>query len=175
MLIAWTSQRDGNANIYALLGSQEDVVDTSHAIDQHPCVTTICPNDYFFEWVIWESNRDGNWNLYGSYKMQWSGGVETSEGTSSWFPSKPKGFKPSPFHPPGSLTLFLPDVQSNLSLKFYDIRGRVVGSRPAQKKALGRYELSWDGRDASGKPLPSGLYFMRAEDSPLLFRLILLR
>jgi hypothetical protein len=174
MLIAWTSQRDGNANIYAMFWTQE-VVDTNPAVDRHPCVTTICPNDYLYEWIIWESNRDGNWNLYGSYKMQWSGGVEAGEGTSSWIPSKPKGFKPSPFHPPGSMTLFLPDVQSNLSLKFYDSQGRCVGMRTAERKAPGQYELSWDGRDQQGHPLPSGPYFLKPEGTLALFRIVLLR
>ena len=174
ILTAWTSQRDGNANIYAKLWTQ-DVVDTSYAIDQHPCVTTICPYDYFYEWVIWESNRDGNWNLYGSYKMQWSGGVETNEGASSRFPSKPKGFKPSPFHPPGSLTLSLPGVQHDLSLKFYDSQGRCVGMRAAEKKAPGQYELTWDGKDQQGLALPSGLYFLKPEGTSALFRIVLLR
>ena len=73
------------------------------------------------------------------------------------------------------MTLFLPDVQPSLPLKFYDSQGRCVGMRAAVRKAPGQYELSWDGRNGQGHPLPSGLYFLRPEGSPSLFRLILLR
>ena len=174
MLIAWTSQRDGNANIYALLGSQEDVVDTSHAIDQHPCVTTICPYDYFYEWVIWESNRDGNWNLYGSYQMIESGGVE-SGGPEIGSTGETKMISPVPFRPPGRMTLFYPGLRSDISFKFYDLQGRVVGLCTAEKKSPGQYELIWDGKNQEGYALPSGLYFLKAEGSSALFRIVLLR
>jgi hypothetical protein len=178
VLTAWMSRRDGNANIYAelnpLSGQQSERVDSSLSEDRHPTVAAILYETNIYEWVIWQSNRDGNWNLYGSYQIISSGGVESGN---SGIVSKDetKMLRPVPFHPPGSLTLFLPTVQPNLSLKFYDIRGRVVGSRLAQKKAIGRYELSWDGRNQQGHDLPSGLYFLKPEGTSALFRIVLLR
>jgi hypothetical protein len=60
-------------------------------------------------------------------------------------------------------------------LRFFDLQGKLLGERFADRKAPGCYEFSWDGRDASGKALPSGLYFLRPESSPNLFKFIMLR
>ena len=81
----------------------------------------------------------------------------------------------SPFPPGGKITLLLPDGGLRRGIRFFDLQGKLLGEHFAERKAPGRYELSWDGRDASGKLLPSGLYFLRPEGSPALFRLILLR
>jgi FlgD Ig-like domain len=174
ILTAWTSRRDGNPNIYGQVFGPPDVVDTNRAYDAHPVVTAFIRGFDFHEWVIWESNRDGNWNLFGSYKTHWSG-VEEGEENSVGISSLEKTMIPSPFHPPGRLTLYLSGIRALLPLKFYDSQGRLVGTRTAEKKASGQYQLSWDCKDASGSPLPSGLYFLRAEGSPALYRLILLR
>jgi len=173
ILTAWTSRRQGNPNIYAQLFSTQDVVDTNRANDNHPAVTCFNRGGYFHEWVVWQSDRDGNWNLYGSCQMRASGVEE--EGKDASFLSQDRMLRPSPFRPPGRLTLFYPGSRSDISFRFYDLQGRDVGLRRAEKKAPGQYELSWDGGDTSGKLLPSGLYFLRPEGSPSLFRLILLR
>jgi len=174
VLTAWTSKRDGNPNIYAelrLIGQER--VDSSHAEDRHPTVAAIL-RGWVYEWVIWESNRDGNWNLYGSYQMISSGGVESgNSGIGS--KGETKMIIASPFHPPGRMVLFYPGPRSDISFRFYDLQGRVVGLRRAKKKAPGQYELSWDGMDQQGHALPSGLYFLKPEGTSALFRIVLLR
>ena len=175
VLTAWTSRRDGNPNIYAelrLVG--QDCVDTNRADDRHPTVACIEQSTVVFEWVVWESNRDGNWNLYGTYQVISNGGVESgSPGIGE--KGETTMISPVPFRPPGRMTLFYPGTRADLSFKFYDLQGRDVGVRRAEKKAPGQFELSWDGKDASGKLLPSGLYFLSPEGSPILHRLLLLR
>jgi len=174
ILTAWTSRRDGNSNIYAELFRTQGVVDTNRANDNHPVVTSFSRSGYAFEWVVWQSNRDGNWNLFGSYQLK-SVGIEAEDekGPSGLYDKT--NLTPSPFHPPGALALYLTDPRTSVSLKFYDPLGRCVEMGSAEKKASGRYEFSWDGRDAFGKPLPSGLYFLRPEGSPNLFKFIMLR
>jgi hypothetical protein len=49
------------------------------------------------------------------------------------------------------------------SLKAYDVTGALVRVLVDETKAPGRYEAFWDGRDAKGRPLPSGVYFLRLE------------
>lgn len=178
VLMAWTSRRDGNTNIYAELnpcygGRQVERVDSSLFEDCHPSVAALGSGG-ICEWVIWQSNRDGNLNLYGSYQVISNGGVE-SENTGIGEKVEMKMISPVPFRPPGRMTFFYPGSRSDISFRFYDLQGRDVGVRRAEKKAPGQYELTWDGRNQQGKALPSGLYFLRAEGSPNLFRLILLR
>ena len=178
VLTAWTSRRDGNPNIFTELnpcygGRQFERVDSSLSEDRHPTVAAILRGG-IFEWVIWESNRDGNWNLYGSYQIISSGGIE-SGGPGIGSRGKTQMISPVPFRPPGRMTLFYPGSRSDIAFRFYDLQGRVVGLCRAEKKAPGQYELSWDGRNQQGHALPSGLYFLRPEGSPSLFRLILLR
>jgi len=176
ILTAWTSWRDGNANIYAEHINVTDVVDTSYAEDCKPSVASVqgSKGNWIYDWVIWQSNRDGNWNLYGSYQMLWNGGVESGKLATS-FEAGPKLLSPSPFRPPGRMTLLYPGSRSDVSFRFYDLQGRDVGLRRAEKKAPGQYEVTWDGRDASGKLLPSGLYFLKPEGTSALFRIVLLR
>jgi len=177
VLTAWTSQRDGNPNIFAelrLFGQER--VDSNPAEDRHPTVSaTLSLNGwYFYEWVIWQSNRDGNWNLYGSYQMISSGGVESGyHGIGS--KGETKMIISSPFRPPGRMTLFYPGPRSDISFRFFDLQGRDVVWRRAEKKAPGQYELSWDGKNQQGHDLPSGHYFLKPEGTSALFRIVLLR
>lgn len=87
ILTAWTSRRDGNADIYAEYMYQTEVVDSKPSEDSYPTVSTTPSykdkGNWIYNWVIWQSNRDGNWNLYGSYKMDWNGGVESGEAAST--------------------------------------------------------------------------------------------
>jgi len=178
ILTAWTSRRDGNDNIYAEYGLVQEAVDTDQAEDRHPTVSTVPTykdkGNWIYNWVIWQSNRDGNWNLYGSYQMSWNGGVESGEAA---FPSGsgPKILGASPFRPPGTITLFLPESHSGLVLKLYDLEGRLLLVRRPGSSAPGKYAFSWDGRDDSGKPLSSGLYFLKPEGTSALFRIVLIR
>jgi FlgD Ig-like domain len=169
---AWTSSRDGNRNIYAKL-LIEDVVDTNRADDRHPVITALPWDSYVVHWVVWQSNRDGNWNIYASNRAI-QVGVSTRE-IETLLPETDSKLLGSPIRPPGSLILLMPSTAPHTYLRFYDLRGCCIGVRKAERNAQGRYELTWDGRDASGKPLPSGLYFLRAEGVPNLFRLVLLR
>ena len=48
-----------------------------------------------------------------------------------------------------------------LRLEVYDIRGRLIRRMEGAASA----GLSWDGRDGSGRPMPAGIYLLRAESS----------
>jgi hypothetical protein len=170
---AWTSRRDGNPNIYAEVLGSTDVVDTSRAQDSHPAVTAFGRNPYSYEWVVWQSNRDGNWNLFGTYR-NFILGVEQN-GTGLGNRPGTRLLAETPYRPGTRAALLLPDGGQRMGIRFYDLQGRLLGERFAERRTPGRYEFSWDARDASGSPLPSGLYFLRAEGAPNLFRLVLLR
>jgi flagellar hook assembly protein FlgD len=44
-----------------------------------------------------------------------------------------------------------------------DVRGRLVRTLADESLAPGNYQRLWDGRDAEGRPLPSGVYAVLVE------------
>lgn len=148
-------------------------MDTSRATDSHAAVTAFGRNPYSYEWVVWQSNRDGNWNLFGTYRYFSVGVEQGGPGTNGQAGSKL--LATSPYRPGSRAPLLLPDGGMRRGLRFFDLQGKLLGVHFAERKAQGRYEFSWDGRDQAGRPLPSGLYFLRPEGSPILHRLLLLR
>jgi len=68
---------------------------------------------------------------------------------------------PNPFNPRVSLAWERPTA-APLDLAIHDLRGRLVRRLIAGAAAPARGQLVWDGRDASGQPLPSGVYLVRA-------------
>ncbi len=46
-------------------------------------------------------------------------------------------------------------------LEIFDVAGRVVRELVNEPLAAGNYELDWDGRNAVGDPVPTGVFFAR--------------
>jgi predicted glutamine amidotransferase len=67
---------------------------------------------------------------------------------------------PSPFR---ETTAILYDVArpGEVELSILDLEGRVVRRLARGAAAAGRHRIVWDGRDADGRAVPSGLYFYR--------------
>ena len=175
LLSAWTSDRDGNRNIYAEYWSRVDVVDTNSAEDIHPQTAAVGGGKVALRsWIVWQSNRDGNWNLYGSSQILFWDAVR--EDVISLPDGKAQRFLyPTPYRPDAPLAFSHPQGGAEARIELFDLQGALVGRQVAQRKAPGFYQAFWDGKDMQGHPLPSGLYFLRPEGSPNLFRLIMLR
>ncbi len=48
-----------------------------------------------------------------------------------------------------------------MSLQIYDIAGKEIAVLAQGFKPPGFYRLTWDGKNSSGQPVPSGVYFYR--------------
>jgi hypothetical protein len=69
---------------------------------------------------------------------------------------------PNPFNP--STTIHYQIAQSGtVSLRIYDVSGALVRTLVDRSHNPGDYDARWDGRDALGKPVSSGVYFYRLE------------
>jgi subtilisin family serine protease len=69
---------------------------------------------------------------------------------------------PNPFVGTTMLRFDLPrDV--HVTLNIYDVQGRLVQSLIDQGLTAGRYSIGWDGRDASGDRVASGIYYYRVD------------
>ncbi len=69
---------------------------------------------------------------------------------------------PNPFNPQTRITFELP-VASNVRLMVYDVLGREVARLAAGSYPAGTHAVTWDGRDATGASVPSGVYLYRIE------------
>ncbi|MEE9465354.1 MAG: Ig-like domain-containing protein, partial [Candidatus Neomarinimicrobiota bacterium] len=67
---------------------------------------------------------------------------------------------PNPFNPVTTLHYELP-MQAHVQLMIYDIRGREVVRLVDRYEGAGFKRVAWNSSDASGRPVPSGLYFAR--------------
>ena len=70
--------------------------------------------------------------------------------------------RPNPSTSAVRLAFTLPR-ESRVSLAVYDVAGRRVRELLSEVRAAGRHEVTWDGRDASGRAASAGVYFARLE------------
>ncbi len=69
---------------------------------------------------------------------------------------------PNPFRDRTNIRLSLPS-HKHVCLKIYDSVGRLVKTLVDEKRSAVQYTVRWDGRDATGMKVPSGIYFYRIE------------
>jgi outer membrane protein assembly factor BamB len=83
---------------------------------------------------------------------------------------------PNPFCSSTEIGLHL-GAGADVSLKIYDVAGRLVRTLVSVRLPAGRHSVAWDGTDDKGEPLPSGLYFCRftGPRTTMVGKLLLLR
>jgi hypothetical protein len=82
----------------------------------------------------------------------------------------PKAFtlsqnRPNPFNPSTSITFTVPEGHGaeNVSLKVYDLRGRLVRVLVNDRRSAGVHIVYWDGTEDDSHKAPSGIYIYRLE------------
>ena len=67
---------------------------------------------------------------------------------------------PNPFNPATSISFSI-ERDQRVTLAVYDISGRLVATLADRAMNAGEYTERWDGRDRSGNPAATGVYFFR--------------
>jgi len=67
---------------------------------------------------------------------------------------------PNPFNPSTTIEYSLPG-RMHVSIDVFNILGRRVNLLVDREQAAGSYNTIWDGRDISGRPVSTGVYFYR--------------
>ena len=67
---------------------------------------------------------------------------------------------PNPFNPSTLIRYSVP-AASGVTLRIYDVSGRVVRTLADSNHPAGDYERAWDGRDEHGTAVAAGVYFYR--------------
>jgi hypothetical protein len=68
---------------------------------------------------------------------------------------------PNPFNPTTHIRYDVPAPGGQLRMDLFDMEGRRVRVLLDAACPAGRHEITWDGRDDRGRPLPSGVYLYR--------------
>ncbi|NOX89398.1 MAG: T9SS type A sorting domain-containing protein [Calditrichaeota bacterium] len=67
---------------------------------------------------------------------------------------------PNPFNPETHISYQLPQA-SRVTIKIYNLLGREVITLVNENQSAGVFNITWNGKDASGRDVPSGTYFCR--------------
>ena len=154
-------------NVIALMG----IHDTSFTLAPNSLV----PNTTYYWRVVASDTREG---FATSAVHQFAtGAVLSAEGTEAL----PTTFGlaqnyPNPFNPETAIRFQVPE-QSVITLRIFDILGRVVATLVNEERPAGFYTTVWNGRDVAGQQVASGIYFYRIEAGSFVEtkRMLLLR
>ena len=101
-------------------------------------------------------------------------GNSSSPGRAIWVVAEPVGVPesapngiltsnyPNPFNPSTSIHFTLAET-SHVTLSVYDLAGRRICDLHREELHQGDHEVSWNGVDELGNPVPSGIYLYRLE------------
>jgi hypothetical protein len=71
---------------------------------------------------------------------------------------------PNPFTPSTAIR-FLTRNSGRISIRIYDVAGRLVRTLVDEERAAGAHELIWDGRDNGSRMVAGGVYWCRAKSA----------
>ena len=70
---------------------------------------------------------------------------------------------PNPFNPATTIPLAVPARAKNVTLTIYNVLGQPLRQVWTGPLPAGEHELTWDGRDAQGQPVATGVYMYRVQ------------
>ena len=72
---------------------------------------------------------------------------------------------PNPFNPETRIAFYVPATagKTRVTLKVYDVMGRLVAVLFDAEIEPGRYQVTWNGKDTYGRDLPSGTYIYKLQ------------
>jgi hypothetical protein len=108
-----------------------------------------------------------------SFFLEPYGQVGVTSGTTPVPLALEPGF-PNPFNPHVTIPFVLP-ADGVVDLSIYDVGGRLVRTLVEGQQSAGKQSVAWLGVDAAGRPVSSGVYFVRLKtDAETLVRPLVL-
>jgi hypothetical protein len=140
----------------------KNIEDTTCTID-----SLVAGKTYFWKVLAKNLAGDSLWSTqqdWGFYICPTATSVETADEN---VPQKFELFQnyPNPFNSSTEIKYSLPQDKSSyqVTLKIYDIRGRLVNTLVDKNQAAGTYSVSWDGKDINKNDVSSDIYFYSLE------------
>jgi hypothetical protein len=173
LYIVWSDQRNGSSNqdiFYrermggvwqpemSLVGAGTD---TTNQPQQFPGITHDGTGKAYVTWTDWRLPASTGRNKDVFYK-EGIGVVTSVEVTSApAFSQRLKNY-PNPFNPLTRIS-FRMERDAQVSLRVYDVQGRLVRTLVDDYLAAGPRVVEWDGADDRGLPAASGTYYLRLQ------------
>jgi hypothetical protein len=75
---------------------------------------------------------------------------------------------PNPFNPATEIHYRVAAPGDRVTIEVFDVTGRRVRTLVDSREPVGESSVAWDGRDHSGRPLASGVYFCRLRSASVI-------
>jgi len=110
---------------------------------------SVRPNrDYYYK--LEEVTESGDGFVFGPYKVTYRASFSLEQNV------------PNPFNPSTTIKFAIPE-KARVSLRIYDVAGRLVRTLVDEDRQADFYKVVWDGTDARGSSVATGVYFYRLE------------
>ncbi|MDP8269618.1 MAG: right-handed parallel beta-helix repeat-containing protein, partial [Candidatus Tenebribacter davisii] len=154
----------------------EPEISNFHFMQNSPCINAGIPDTIGLNLPNYD--LDGESRIYdgridmGAYEWQ---GTSTENYELSIVNYKLNNF-PNPFNPETTIRYQLPN-NGKVELAIYNLKGQKVKQLLSDQLSAGQYSVVWNGRDESGKPVASGIYFykFRSGDIEVSKKMLLLK
>ncbi len=178
----WNTQTTG---VDHAMGTNPD-----SAIDCYGCTTAQMMQQSTYTDLGWdfvgetENGTDDNWDM----STDWNGGYPYIHDIwvyvdNEWQPNIVPIFSsalhnayPNPFNPTTTISYSLAET-GPIEISVYNLKGQKVRKLIDKRQTAGDYEVVWDGKNSSGRPVSSGVYFYRmsAPDRTLVKKMTMVK
>jgi hypothetical protein len=194
-VIAWNDERLLNSDIYAQRynfcidslepeGTNYSISDPAYAVNTQTEVAVVMTSDKIC--YTWTDNRqEGLLTDIFAKIADWSWSEVGEEEETENLPQSFELFQnyPNPFNPATLISFnvygsqFMVHKPIPTTLKIYNVLGQLVRTLVDREMMPGEYQISWDGKDNSGKEVVSGIYFyqLKVKELTTTRKMVLLR
>lgn len=167
VMLQWVSQTENNLVGYRILRSTDDIAMNGTMLDGliEATNTSQVQSYVFFDREIYEPGTywywlqslemDGSSEYHGPVSITYS--PVQSETPALVLPAGFNTIYPNPFNPDLNIR-FTVDKPGRATIEIYNLRGQMVRRLMDSDLAKGSHKVLWDGRDASGNLVSSGMY-----------------
>lgn len=171
ILLTWVTQSESNCLGYYIYRGESDDLATASNLQQLVEATNssqqqcyvyadgeVSEAGLYYYWLQ-SADLDGSSNFYGPISFTYAGPGGDGNPEIPLVTELQRAF-PNPFNPSTRIGYSLKE-KGEVLLQIYNNRGQLVREYLQQHASPGYYYQIWDGRDASGAPVSSGIYLYR--------------
>ena len=166
-VIAWNDNRNDNPDVYAQVyefpftpvGGNQQIADPEYVLSSQMNPTVALKGSkIYFAWQ--DDRRDGSWDIYGRI-MDWPL-TDVNEEPGSSLPLKCTLSQnyPNPFNPTTAIE-YAVSTRAYVTVEVFNALGQHVRTLVDEMEGAGTHRTEWNGTDAGGKTVSTGVYLYR--------------